>query len=162
MKTKTLALAAVAALALPAAAQATKPAEPGKNGRDKAAQKRSAQKPKGVAFVVKGVSLASLPVTDGALTGTLTLDPTSVNRHARTLLSLTDADLAGTGTETFGVTGDRVIVRYHGLTATDTLQATDVVKVFGKVTRTGKGKAKTLGTLDIRTITITREAAPTA
>jgi len=158
MKTKTAALTAIAALALPAAAQAGKPAEPGKQGRDNAAKKQSEQKPKGIGFAVKGTGLTELPVADGALTGTITLDPTSANKHARSLLSLTKTDLRGTGTETFGVAGDKVVVRYVGLTATDALQATDVVKVVGKVTRTGKGKAATLGTLDIRRITITREA----
>ena len=150
MKTKTAALTAIAALALPGAAVASKPAEPGKQGRDKAAAKHETQKPKGKAFTLKGVGLAALPVADGALTGPLTLDPTSANKHARTLLTLTKADLRGTGTETFGVAGDKVVVRYVGLTATDALQATDVVKVLGKVSG---------GTLDIRRITITREQA---
>ncbi|HEX2086490.1 MAG TPA: hypothetical protein VHF89_12460 [Solirubrobacteraceae bacterium] len=154
MKTKTVALAAVAALALPAAAQAGKPAEPGKQGRDTAAAKKQAQKPKGKAFTLKGTTAATaLPVADGALTGPLTLDPTSANRHARILLTLSKADLRGTATETFGVTGDKVAVRYEGLAATDALQATDVVKVLGKV----KG-----GELDIRSITVTRETAEPA
>ena len=156
MKTKTAALTAVAALALPAAAQATKPAEPGKDGREKAAGKQAAKTPK----KPKGVGLTALPVADGALNGTLSLDPTSANKHARTLLGLSTEDVDGTVvTQPFGVAGDQVVVKYVGLTATDALQATDVVKVQGKVTRTGKGKAKTLGTLDIRRITITREAA---
>lgn len=149
MKTKTVALAAIAALAVPAAAQAKKP-EP------------KPAKGKGVAFTLKGTSLTALPVADGALTGPLTLDPVSANRHARNVLTLTRADIQGTGTESFGVTGDKVLVKYDGLTATDALQATDVVKVQGKLTRTGKGKAKTLGTLDIRKITITRETAEPA
>ena len=158
MKTKILALTAVAALAVPAAAQAGKPTEPGKQGRDKAAQKKSAQKPKGKAFTLKGTTAATaLPVADGALTGALTLDPTSANKHARTLLTLTRAELRGTATETFGVTGDKVVVRYNGLESTDALTATDVIKVHGKVKRDG--------TLDIRRITVTRETpepAPTA
>ena len=149
MKTRTIALTAVAALALPAAAHATKPAEPGKQGKDRAAAKQQAQKPKGKAFTLKGVGLASVPVADGALTGPLTLDPTSANKHARALLTLTKADLRGTATETFGETGDKVVVRYVGLTSTDALQATDVVKVLGKVRN---------GTLDIRSITVKREA----
>lgn len=158
MKNKTVALTAVAALALPAAAQAAKPAEPGKQGREKAAAQTT--KTKGVAFTLKGTGLTALPVADGALTGPLTLDPTAANKHARTLLTLTRADIEGTGTETVGTAGDKVVVRYVGLTATDALQATDVVKVQGKVARTGKGKEKTLGALDVRRITITREPAP--
>jgi multiple sugar transport system substrate-binding protein len=43
MKTKIAALTAVSALALPVAAQASKPAEPGKQGREKAAQKQAAK-----------------------------------------------------------------------------------------------------------------------
>ena len=150
MKTKTVALTAALALAAPAAAQAAKPAEPGKQGKEKAAAKHEAKKPKGKGFTLKGVGLtAALPVADGALTGPLTLDPTSANKHARTLLTLTKADLASTATETFGETGDKVLVKYVGLTATDTPQATDVVKVLGRVSG---------GKLDIRRITITREA----
>ena len=87
MNRRTIALTAVAALALPAAAQAKKPAEPGKDGRDKAAAKQQAQKPKGKAFTLKGTGLTALPVTDGALTGPLTLDPTNANKPARTLLT---------------------------------------------------------------------------
>jgi opacity protein-like surface antigen len=151
MKKKTLALTALAALALPAAAvDANKPAEPGKQGREKAAQKKAAQKPKGKAFTLKGTtSETALPVAEDKLTGPLTLDPTSANKHARTALTLTKADIRGTATETFGVAGDEVVVKYEGLTATDALTATDVVKVHGKVQRDG--------TLDIRRIQVVRE-----
>jgi hypothetical protein len=153
MKTKTIALAAVAALALPGAAVAKKPVEAGAKGHENAAAKKHAQKPAkkphGKGFTLKGTGLAALPVADGALTGPLTLDPTSANKHARTLLTLSKSDLKGTATETFGETGDAVVVKYHGLTATDALQATDVVKVLGKVVA---------GKLDIRSITVTRKA----
>ncbi len=153
MKTKTLALTAVAALALPAAAaQAGKPDEPGRDGREKAAQKKAAQKPKGKAFTLSGTTSATaLPVADGALTGALTLDPTSANKHARKLLTLTKEEIRGTGTETFGVAGDAVVVKYNGLESTDALTSTDRIKVIGKVLRNG--------TLDIRRITVTREEA---
>lgn len=155
MKTKTVALAAIAALALPAATQAAKPAEPGKQGRDRAAQKQAAQKPKGKAFTLKGTTAATaLPVADGALTGPLTLDPTSANKHARKLLELTKTLIRGTHTETFGESGDSVVVKYVGLASTDALTATDVVKVIGKVKRDG--------TLDIRKITVKRETAEPA
>jgi len=156
MKTRTLALTAAAALALPAAAQADRPAEPGKQGRDKAAEKQAAHKhangkAKGKAFTLKGTtSETALPVADGALTGPLTLDPASANKHARKALTLSREDIRGTGTETFGVAGDEVVVQYEGLEATDALTSTDVVKVHGKVKRDG--------TLDIRKISVTREA----
>jgi hypothetical protein len=152
MKTKTLALTAIAALSLSGAAVAKKPEEPGKQGREKAAQKKSAQKPKGKAFTLKGTtSETALPVADGALTGALTLDPTSANKHARKLLTLTKEDVAGTATETFGVAGDEVAVKYSGLEATDALTSTDVVKVKGKILRDG--------TLDVRSIHVVRETA---
>ena len=167
MKTKTIALTAVAALALPAAAaQAGKPEEPGKQGRDTAAAKqeaakergaeqkareKKAKKPKGKGFTLKGAGLTgALPVADGALTGTLTLDPKSANKHARTLLDLSKADLRGTATSTFGETGDEVLVKYVGLSSTDALEASDRVKVVGRVTD---------GTLDIRRIMVKRESA---
>jgi hypothetical protein len=167
MKTRTLALTAVAALALPGAAlaakpdQVGKPEDAGKQGHEKAAATKGAEKSaaakakaeakekkaKGKGFALKGVGLATLPVADGALTGELTLDPTSANKHARTLLELSKDDLGGTATETFGTTGDEVVVKYVGLTATDALSATDRVKVLGKVAG---------GELDIRSIKITR------
>ena len=164
MKNRTIALSALAALALPGAAFAAKPEEPGKQGRDTAAAKQEAHKPadagksgdagqskakgpKGKAFTLKGVGLAELPVADGKLTGALTLDPTSANKHARTLLDLSKADLRGTATETFGETGDGVKVSYVGLESTDALAATDRVKVIGKVVE---------GKLDIRTIKVKR------
>ena len=157
MKTKTLALTAFAALALPGAATAAKPEDPGAKGKEKAAAtkgaeksaaaKDKAKKAKGKAFTLKGVGLTALPVADGALTGELTLDPTSANKHARTLLELSKDDLGGTATETFGVTGDEVVVKYVGLSETDALQPTDRVKVLGKVVG---------GELDIRKIKVAR------
>ena len=152
MKTKTLALTAVAALALPVAAQGAKPEEPGKQGREKAAERKAAQKPKGKAFVVKGTTAeTALPVADGALTGALTLDPASANKHARKLLTLTKAELRSDSTETFGESGDAVVVKYAGLESTDALTSTDRIKVVGKVLRDG--------TLDIRRIKVVREVA---
>src|SRR5688572_13030934 len=149
MNSKSLALAAVAALALPGAALAAKPADPGSKGQEKSAAAKAKPKPakktKGVGFAIKGTTAApALPVADGALTGPVTLDPSSANKHARGLLTLTKADLAGTATEDVGVAGDKVEVEYVGLSETDALTATDVVKVVGKVARSGKGKAKTL------------------
>jgi hypothetical protein len=173
MKTKTAVAAGLAALALPAAAVADKPAEPGKKGRDNAAAKRAehqpakpenaarqrkARKVKRVGFTIKGTNLASLPVTDGALTEGLVLDPTSANRHARVALGLTKATIKSDAlTDAFGVAGDEVTVRLSGLTSSDALQPTDVVKVVGRVERSGKGRNATYGAIDVRRITITRE-----
>ena len=165
MNPKIIALTAVAALALPATAQATKPAEPGKQGKQHAAHTKSAdakpaKKAKTVGFSIKGTTAATaLPVADGALTGPITLDPKSANKHARGLLTLTKADLRGTSTEDVGVAGDAVEVKYVGLTATDPLTATDKIKIVGRVERSGKGKAKTYGALDIRKIVVTRAPA---
>lgn len=169
-KSKTLTVAALAAMAVPAAAAAHgRPGDAGKTGRDNATQQHarhqsasSATKtktPKGVAFVVKGISAAGLTVTDGKLGGPLTLDPTSANKHARDFLALTKAKLATTDTVAFGTAGDAVVVKYVGLKPTDALQATDVVKVIGKVTRVRKGDTTTPRTLDIRKITVTRAGA---
>ena len=163
MKTKTTAAAAVAALALPSAALAHDGEKRHGNDDQRAEQKQKqkqkqehadkskSKRIKGKAFVVKGVDAAGLTITEGALAGQLTLDPTSANRHARRVLELTKTELRGEDTVTFGEAGDEVLVKYEGLTATDTLQPTDVVKVHGKVSRTD-------GKLDIRKITITRSA----
>ena len=148
MKTKTLTAVSIAALAVPGAALA----EGKGKGHGKSQTKSSHAKkgPKAKAFTVKGVDAANLTVTDGKLAGPLTLDPTSANKHARTLLSLTKTELAGEDLATFGVADDAVKITYEGLTSTDALQPTDVVKVIGKVTKAG--------VLDIRKITVTREA----
>jgi hypothetical protein len=142
---KIIATTAMAALAFPAAAVADKPA-------DKPAKPTKAQKAKGVGFSVAGVDLTGLTVTDGKLAGALTLDPTSANKHARTLLDLTKTEIAGQDTVQLGTAGDAVLVRYKGLTATDALQPTDRVKVIGKVI----GRKSATPTLDIRKITVTR------
>ena len=141
MTTKNIfATAAVAALAFPGAAAADKPA-------DKPAKPAKPAKTKSVGFTVGGVDLSGLTVTDGKLAGALTLDPTSANKHARTLLKLSKADVAGEKTVELGTAGDAVRVKFHGLTATDSILPTDRVKVIGKVRGT---------TLDIRKITVKR------
>ncbi len=157
-KNTTAALTAgLALLATPAFAD--RPADAGKKGQEKAAAqqaKQQSRQQKGVGFTLSGTGLTSLPVADGALTGPLTLDVTSANKHARTLLGLSKDAMAGTGTSSVGTTGDKVVVRFDGLSATDALQATDRVKVIGKVTRVRKGDTTTVRTLDIRKIVVTR------
>ncbi len=161
-KTTTAALTAgFALLATPAFAD--RPADAGRKGQEKAAQQQAKQRgnqqakqQKGVGFTLSGVGLTSLPVADGALTGPLTLDVTSANRHARTLLGLSRDEIAGTGTFSVGTTGDGVVVRFDGLSASDALRATDRIKLIGKVTRVRKGDTTTVRTLDIRKIVVTR------
>jgi hypothetical protein len=176
MSKKTTAILTTAGFAIFATpALAEQPDEPGKKGREtaaaqqvKQAEKRAeqqakkdakskkAKKAKGVGFTLSGTGLTSLPVADGALTGPLTLDVISANKHARTLLSLDQTAIAGTTTFPVGSSGDAVLVRFEGLTATDALQATDTVKVIGKVTRVRKGDETTVRTLDIRKLVVTR------
>ena len=176
LKLNKTAVATVAALfAVPAAAQAEKPQNPGAQGKAKAEQQRSAaaqkqskaKKAKTVGFTVSGVDLAGLTVTDGKLAAPITLDPTAANKHARTSLDLTATELAGEDTVTFGAADDAVKVSYEGLTATDAIQPTDTVKVIGKVVRTrtkskGSKPAFTYGAIDIRKVVITREAPQAA
>ena len=140
MTNKLIATTALAALAFPGAALADKPA-------DKPAKPTKTQKAKGVGFSVGGVDLTGLTVTDGKLAGALTLDPTSVNSHARKFLELSKADVKGDKTVSLGTAGDAVVVKYVGLTATDAVKPTDRVKVKGKLTGT---------TLDIRKVTVSR------
>ena len=180
MKTKTAVAAALAALAFPAGALAT--GDHASRGDDQRCNKSEDARHTGHAhqakrgdhrgghhkghqgrqhrpgFVVKGSTAATaLPVTDGKLTGPLTLDPTAANNHARKFLAFSKEDLRGTKTATFGETGDEVKVRYKGLSSTDALQPTDVVKVIGKVKRTRNADGtKTYGPLDIRFITVKR------
>jgi len=157
MNTKLIATSAAAALAFPAAAAAAdKPADPGAQGKAKAADQQAKQKKqkqqKARAFTLKGVDVANLTVTDGKLAGPVTLDPTSANRFARTFLDLTKAELKGEDTVTLGTAADAVRITYVGLTATDALQATDTLKVIGRVKD---------GVLDIRKLVVARETAET-
>lgn len=147
MNTKLIATSAVAALAFPAAAAAERPADKPAKPVKKEKKAKKAKKAKSVGFTVGGLELSGLSVTDGKLTAPLTLDPTSANKHARTFLKLTKADVAGDKTVQLGTAADAVRIKFEGLTATDTLQPTDRVKVIGKLSGT---------TLDIRKITVTR------
>ena len=162
MKTKNiLTTGAIAALALPGAAFADQPADPGSQGKAKGKAKQEqktskAKKAKGVGFTVKGTELSGLTVTDGKLAGPFTLDPTSANRHARDFLGLTSQQVAGEDTATLGTAADAVTVRLNGLNAGEAILPTDSVKVIGKVTRVKKGDTTTTRTLDIRKVTITR------
>ena len=153
IKTKTTAAVTLAALALPGAALADgsdRAAEAHKKNSERKAQKAK-KAHKGKAFVVKGVDAANLTVTDGALAGALTLDPTSANKHARKALELTKTELRGEDTVSFGTAGDKLRIKYEGLQSTDALLPTDEVKVIGKVNRQGQ--------IDIRKITVERETA---
>ena len=153
MKTKTLTAVSIAALAVPGAALA----EGKGKGHGKSQTKSShAKGPKGKAFTIQGVDVSAIPVTDGKLTGALTLDPTSANKHARVALELTKAELKGEDTVSFGKADDAVLIKYVGLKSTDSLQPTDKVKVIGKVAR-----SRDLNTLNIRKITVIRETTET-
>lgn len=150
---KTIAAAALAALAIPGAAIADgsdRSAEAHKKNSERKAQKTQS---KGKAFTVAGVDAANIPTASGNLAGPLTLDPTSANKHARQVLDaggLTKEELRGEQTVTFGTAGDAVLVRFVGLSSTDTIAPTDRVKVIGKVARSG-------GAINIRKITVIRD-----
>ena len=171
IKTKTTTAAALAALAVPSAALA----HDGDKGKHKGHDKdRSAQVDKrggdhgskgdrgakgkhhgwskGRGFMIAGVDVTALNVTDGKLTAPITLDPIAANRKARTLLDLTKAEIKGEDTVAVGTADDAVKVKYHGLAPTDALQPTDIVKIQGKVD--SKTKA-----LDITKIHVVRRSA---
>jgi uncharacterized protein YdeI (BOF family) len=160
IKTKTTTVAALAALAIPSAALA----HDGDKGKhrghdsDKAGQAESRGGhgkhhgwSKGRGFLLAGVDVTALNVTDGKLTAPITIDPIAANRKARTLLQLTKEKLKGEDTVAVGTAADAVKVKYHGLTAADALLATDIVKIQGKVDR------KT-GALDITKIHVVRRS----
>jgi hypothetical protein len=160
---KTAVAAALAALAVPAVVQADKPE---KTGKENAAAKKA--KTKSVGFTVGGLYVSGFDLTKSGeqdLTS-FTLKVTSANKHARQYLGLatkeTKPSEESPREETITV-ADKAIVTFVGFEQDDTLDATDLVKVIGKVTRSGKGKSKTAegGALDIRKITITDvEPAP--
>ena len=164
MSKKTTAILTTAGFAIFASpALAERPEDAGKQGRDKAAAKQAeqktkkAKKTKGVGFTLSGTGITgALPVGDGALTDALTLDVLSANKHARTFLDLDKAAIEGSDTFPVGTAGDEVVVKLDGLTEGEALQATDRVKLIGKVTRVRKGDETTLRTLDIRKIVVSR------
>ena len=170
MKTKILALTAVTALAVPAAAQAVKPADPGKNGRDKAAQKQSANKTKTVGFSFAGLIGATGAPDATQVAGTefwtLTTDPFSLdlesaNLHARRALGITSAAFEGTTLTEIdeGSTTDRFRLTLVGYDTGEEPDAGDRVKVIGKVerTRNAKGSATkfSYGAIDVRKVVVT-------
>jgi hypothetical protein len=151
IKTKTIAAAALAALTLPAAAIADgsdRAAEAHKKNSERQAKKSHTHK--GKAFTIQGVDFTGVTLNaESELTGPITFDPTSANKHARKALDLTKTELRGEDTVTFGEADDKVILRYVGLQPTDALLPTDKVKVIGKVNRAGE--------LNLRKITVIRE-----
>jgi hypothetical protein len=160
-KTKTTAAAAVAALAFPAAALAHDGHKHGKGHDKQRSEKRHDRGDHGKrhgwshgkrAFVVSGVDATGVTVTDGKLAGQITLDPQHASKGARKLLELTKTELRGEDTVTFGTAGDEVRVKYRGLPEGTAPTATDVVTVFGKISRKD-------GTLDIKKIWIKRKSA---
>ena len=155
MKTKLIATSAIAALAIPAAAMADKPADSGSHGKTHSQQ---AKKPKGVGFSLGGVDVTQFSVTDGVV-APISLDPTTANKHARTFFEpdLTKSFIKGEDTVQVPVaSGDKALVRYNGLSSTDALQPTDRIKVIGKVTKVKKSDTTTQRVLDIRKVVITR------
>jgi hypothetical protein len=179
MKSKTAVLTAVAALALPAAAHAAKPPEPGKKGRDNAAQKQSANATKKVGFSVSGLIVTgeTWPTFVAGSNDTFTfgtvpfeLDLTSANKHARAALGFQKSAIEGTGVTELGgfATDDAFRVVLGGITDpegdgfADDLAAGDRIHIVGKVTRTrnarerGERQTFTYGAVDIRKVVITR------
>ena len=181
MKTRTAALTAIAALALPVAAQAAKPAEPGKQGRDNAVAKQQSAKTKKVGFTLAGVLKqgedfpAFTAVGENfTFAGPFELDLTSANRHAR---NAADPDIAKSAIKGDAVTllddfesDDQFKLNVVGITdagndgISNDLAAGDRVKVVGKVERTRNAKQKgqkqsySFGEIDVRRVTVTREA----
>jgi hypothetical protein len=175
---KTTAAVAVAALALPAAAQADRPQDPGSKGKTRSAEAKAGQqkgkKTKGVGFSVSGVALEGLALDQAGtgVAGPFSLDLTSASGHALKALELAKGDVAKQEAVAIpAVAGDAVKVSFEGVTDgadQDTsvgladVVATDRVKVVGKVARTvtkgrtAKGAKFTYGAIDIKKIVITR------
>ena len=159
MLKKTATLTAIAALAVPALATADKPADAGSKGKTQSAAAKSKQK--GVGFTAAGLWVSGF---DGLTTDSkeqrdvsdFTLNLTSANKHARTFLGLATKPSSETpvSKEIDAATGDKAVIRLIGFDSTDVIDATDRVKVIGKVTRVRKGDTTTTRVLDIRRITI--------
>jgi hypothetical protein len=182
---KTVALTAIAVLAVPAVAQAARPDDAGSKGSQTAAehtatehkpatkQKQSQPKPQRVGFTVKGILGDTLPTVDPAtgVVSDVSLDIASANKAARAKLGLDKAGIAAATQTLIDIADDdKVVAKLVGVTdgpdaGTDVSFADiakgDTVKLIGKVqrtrTKTGKGKPSfTYGALDIRQVVVTR------
>ena len=140
IKTKTTTVAALAALTLPSAALA--------HGGDKGKHRGHHGGHGGV--VLAGTDVSGLAVTDGKLTGPLTLDPVFASRKALRTFGLTREKVKSEETIQVGAAGDDVRVKYKGLEATDAIAPTDVISIQAK-------KNRETGALDIRKIVIWRK-----
>jgi hypothetical protein len=163
---KTTAAIAIAALAVPAAAQADKPENAGSKGHEKAQQqtkrqgKKSEQRFRGVGFTVRGLDYKGPAPTESRESQTISqfsLDITSANRHARRYLGLTDRPSKREAAQDRSINDTydgKAIIRLVGFEQGDTITPDDRVKVSGRVTRVRKGDSSTERKLDIRRITI--------
>ena len=169
---KTAVAAALTALAVPAAAQADRPDHAGERGKAKAertqtkqTKSQKAKKSKGVGFTAAGIGLTELPYADGKLTGPFSLDLTSANKHARTVLGADRSEIQGPSTFEIPVVagaaaklqlGEGVDANGNKTLDGGELLATDRVKVIGKVTRQRKGSTAAR-VLDVKKIVVSRE-----
>jgi hypothetical protein len=175
---KTTAAIAIAALAVPAAAQADKPQDAGSKGREKAQQQQSkrhghgkkSDRFRGVGFTLRGVDYkGATPTTESRASQTLSefsLDVTGANRHAYRYLGLTDRPSKREPAQDKSIkdTFDgKASVRLVGFEQGEQPDSDDRVKVIGRVTRTRKGDSDSGSTttsapserkLDIRRIVI--------
>ena len=166
---KTTAALALAALAVPAAAQADRPdnrgtknaAERQERNEQRAAQKQNKSKRfKGVGFAVSGVDYKGAALTSSKEeqdVAEFTLDVTSANRHARRYLELAtrpSKKAPAQDTPISDTVDGKAIVRLVGFEQGETPDADDRVKVIGRVTRVKKDDTTTERKLDIRRIVI--------
>jgi hypothetical protein len=179
---KTLIAVAVAALAVPGAAQAAKPAHAGQGkqsaaksqsakGKQVRSQKQSTPRKQRVGFAVSGTP-AQWSELSGTTLGTFSLKLRSANLHARRALGITQKGSLLKHDIVKAFTAENVTVRFAGVGDTNgdgTVDLADVgendrVKVTGKVERTrtksGKGKPSfTYGDPAIQRIVIIRPTA---
>ena len=161
-----VALIAAAAIVVPA--QASKPADPGSQGKSHTTVKNHSQsnshkcKPHKVAWVVKGtlVSQALTKNSDGTYSGTVNIDVTKTNKHAKAEKGKTNAQY----------TLDHVKAKFivTDQPPTGTIDETDLrpgdrVKLIGKITTLSKKCDQTgfTATTTIRQVVFHDPATPT-
>jgi hypothetical protein len=176
---KTAVITAIAALAVPAAALAAQPDNPGQQGRDNAAAKRQANTnsttTKWVGFTLKGLLVtgqtfpAFTAVGENFTLNDPALDLISANRHARKALDIEPSEIEGTSATPLDLTNtDQFKLNVVGITDAgtigswnDDLAAGDSVKLIGKVERTrtkepGEKPTFDYGAVNIRKVVVTR------
>jgi hypothetical protein len=172
---KTTAAIAIAALAVPAAAQADKPEDAGSKGREKAQQQQQSKRQnkkserfRGVGFTVRGLYKGGLESADQdsrekQTIGGIELAATSANKQARNALTFTTRPSKESPQDTTVTDShdQKAVLRFVGFEEGEKPGENDRVSIIGKVSRKRKGDSSgSSRAIDVRRIVVKDVADP--